>query len=246
MDAKERQVLARSIRRWTTPNPLAARSARAMAAQRASGDWDEQREEIYQRAKRGQAELRRSALDDAAAGRWPAFLVKLTRAYRVEALLDVAPMMSDRDYWHAVGYVWSDAECLWQLEDEMRTLLGAPRAGREALMRLAEAEALAAMPEEFAVFRGAQRSLNERGWSWTLSRDRAVWFARRGAARPWEGRRRSNAATEPVLLAGSARRRDVVAYFDGRNEQEIVIAPESVRDVVATPVVAAAEEAAGA
>jgi hypothetical protein len=52
------------------------------------------------------------------------------------------------------------------------------------------------------------------GLSWTLDREKAQWSANR-----WLCVKRRR----PILLQTVARKRDVVAYFAGRNEQKIVV-----------------------
>ena len=55
--------------------------------------------------------------------------------------------------------------------------------------------------------------------SWTLSRKTAVWFAER--FRP----------EEPVVGEGRCCKEDILAYFTGRGEEEIVIDPRAVRNI---------------
>jgi hypothetical protein len=48
------------------------------------------------------------------------------------------------------------------------------------------------------------------GISWTLSKEVAVWFARR-----WQDK------GLPMVVTGKCRKRDVLGYTNGRKEQEI-------------------------
>src|SRR5262245_35452671 len=72
-----------------------------------------------------------------------------------------------------------------------------------------EQAALARLPKTINVWRG----IGERGrpgLSWTLNRDRGVWFAHRGMG------------NKPRLLHGKVYRRNVHALLLGRKEDEIV------------------------
>jgi hypothetical protein len=60
----------------------------------------------------------------------------------------------------------------------------------------------------------------EMGISWTLSKEVAVWFARR-----WQDK------GLPMVVTGKCRKRDVLGYTNGRKEQEIIINPVNIRVV---------------
>jgi hypothetical protein len=57
------------------------------------------------------------------------------------------------------------------------------------------------------------------GLSWTLNKDKALFFARR--FKP----------PQPILATALLRKRDVLAYLPDRDEEEIVCLPTAVRDV---------------
>jgi hypothetical protein len=73
----------------------------------------------------------------------------------------------------------------------------------------------------FTIYRGVAghgKSRRERGLSWTASLERARWFAQRMAF-----------LGDPAVYAVTISREHVLAYSDGRNEQEfIILLPESV------------------
>jgi len=81
------------------------------------------------------------------------------------------------------------------------------------------------IPEHVSVYRGIclapGETLNDRdlGLSWTLSRDTAIWFSRRGAEN----------ATH-VLASAQVNRDDIMYYSDDRREQEVLlyVPPEEI------------------
>lgn len=135
------------------------------------------------------------------------------RPYRLEALMDIADEMTDSQYWEMVGDVWTDSENIWQNYEEWLELLSDERPGREFMMSEEEREALASLPEEIEVYRGCHRELNEGGLSWTTDKERATWFAKRFA---------DHRDGEPLVIVGKVKRENVLAYFTGRSESEIV------------------------
>jgi hypothetical protein len=123
----------------------------------------------------------------------------------------------------AVPSAWAAYALVW------RNLLTADRPGREAMMDQEERHTLNGLPTELTVYRGVGHSGVREGFSWTLDRQRAEWFARRAAMVPARAEVVEPVELEPQLVAGTVDRSDVIAYLDGREEQEIVALPEHVR-----------------
>ena len=70
----------------------------------------------------------------------------------------------------------------------------------------------------------------EQGMSWTLSYEKAEWFAKRfmtdvGASLD----RDMESDIKPMVAEAICQKENVIAYFDSRDEQEIVIDPANVR-----------------
>ena len=128
--------------------------------------------------------------------------------------------LSDAEYWHFLGQVYQDTECLYPHRVVLDVLLGSARPNRESIMDANERRALAVLPDEFPVYRG-HIGRNARGWSWTLDLNKARWFA--GQFPP------SLQGIRPKVTSGIVKKADVVALFLGRDELEIVVSPNRVR-----------------
>lgn len=164
---------------------------------------------------------KRAAAAGAAARRaWGEYIVIHERPWRLEALLDVADEMTDTEYWETVADVWTDSENIWQNLDEWGELLRDRRPGHEAMMSDDDRWHFDALPDEITIWRG-HRDWNQDGWSWTVDRDKAEWFARRLA----------DPDDEMLVTEARVDKADVIAYFEGRGESEIVVDPELVRHV---------------
>lgn len=154
---------------------------------------------------------------------WISYVVLHERAYRVEALIELIDEfeLSGPELWPVVGWVWVDTEGVrWNL-DTLRTIWGLDPRDRYLVMNEQERQFLCSLPEQVLIWRGVNHQDAVLSLSWTLDREKAVWFARRFAD---DG--------DPILLAqGRISRSDVLAYFSDRKEAEIVVLPENVREI---------------
>lgn len=149
---------------------------------------------------------------------WAAFFILYERPYRLQAFMDVEEQMSHPDYWRYLAYVIQDSENLWQFLNLLLPLLKTKkRPLRRWLMTQKEQSILMQQPEEFEIYRGCSDK-NKNGISWTLDKEKAIWFAKRFNCK------------NPLLIEGKVLRKNVWAYFEGRNESEILIDYLKVQD----------------
>lgn len=163
-----------------------------------------------------QYEMKKQALAKAEEnGNWSSYIFLHERPYRVRALRSA--MRRGCNPAHAqVAATWLDSENIWQHRAswfEIWSGLSSPR----LTMNEEEAAHYASLPETITIHRGIRgRRLSRRGLSWTLDRERAVWFARRFTKKE----------NQPVVLSAEVKKANILALFDGRNESEIVILPK--------------------
>jgi hypothetical protein len=155
--------------------------------------------------------------------RWSSYLWLVQRPYRLEAFCEIQERLADKTYWSLLGEMWIDTEAPGRLRGRWLTLLRSQRPHRERMMDPTERRALRAMPAELHIFRGYDRPLAKRGISWTLSQEKATWFA---------SRFKSCTNDRRQVVKGTCKKRDVIAYFQGRNEEEILIDPAHVRNML--------------
>lgn len=133
------------------------------------------------------------------------------RPYRVNAFREVESKLSDREYWETLSWLWSDSENIWQNLGLWKKFLRSSRKEREFFMDEEEREFLAKLPEQVTVYRGYEHGKNLNGLSYTLDKARAEWFAKRYT-------KTNGRVRERVVF-----KKDIFAYLNGRNEQEVII-----------------------
>jgi hypothetical protein len=156
-------------------------------------------------------------------GDWHRYVFLHERPFRFDALRSVEDKFTDdKEYWRVVGSVWTDSENIYQHFAVWKRLWASSFNGRDVLMDEEEKEVLEAMPQVLTVYRGFKIKKSERGLSWTTDRDTAVWFARRFRA----------SHQSSFVAQANVAKKDVLAYFDGRNEKEVVVLPTSLKNLL--------------
>jgi len=176
-------------------------------------------------------------------GDWEKYIWLHERAYRLEALLDIKgrllPDASDTleyknadQLWELAGVVWIDSENIWQCQDEWRDLFDLRNVySHHKFMSDEDQETMRLSPQKggmnptVTVYRGVCHEEALDGFSWTLAKDTAEWFARRAV---W---RSHDEESQPMVATGTISKKDVIALMTGRGELEIVALPEDVHGV---------------
>lgn len=130
-----------------------------------------------------------------------------------------------RAYWSADDFAIALSEA-WVEEENPNGDINVPvslsekwfkKAPKELLMNLDEYETYISLPDSFTVYRGVGRGRNPEGMSWTDNLDSAKWFA-------------SRFGDDGYVIRGIVNRSDVLAYFSRRNECEVVIPSDAVKE----------------
>jgi len=156
---------------------------------------------------------------------WSDYLIIHERPYRLDALMEIMHLIEhDCEYWEQVGFVYTDSENIRQNVAEWNAVLSSERGDREHIMNEADREHLAELSENevVTIYRGCN-SLDLSGFSWTLDRKIAEWFAKR--------HREIYDMKEVVIKTGQVETADIIAYFTNRGEEEILVHPHKVMNV---------------
>lgn len=76
------------------------------------------------------------------------------------------------------------------------------------------------LKDEFPVYRGFIGKRGK-GMSWTIDKAKAEWFAKRYSMIKGRG--------QPKLASGVVNKTDILAFFNGREESEVVVDPAKVK-----------------
>lgn len=177
---------------------------------------------MVNRRLEAQLEAKNGALK---AGDWGTYVFLFERPWRLMAFSNISWHLAGPDYWELLGKVWSDTENAHQNMDAWREFLMADPEGRE-MMSSPDVRCVFELPPEKGglapttqIYRGYCYDESAAGFSWTLDKARARWFA---------GRLREPDAPPARIVSGEVARENVLAYITSRDEQEIVCLPEHV------------------
>ena len=150
-------------------------------------------------------------------GQYESYVFLHEKPYRVEALKTLKDKIDQKTWAHLCRSVWIESENLWASSDfwfyELQELKKSEHFMNEKnksdLNKKFEGK------ERVKVYRGCT-DINKRGYSWTFDQSKAEWFSTRFS-------------NEPVVLVLMVARENVVAYFNQRNEKEVILDPAFVK-----------------
>lgn len=172
----------------------------------------------YARMNEGLRQKRAWLEEAIAEGKWrTAIGVYIEKPFRLEYLLMYKRQIPKEEYWPLLRDIWAGVENLWQYKHAIGILLeGRANGTIREMFDDEEWQEWEKFPPILTAYRGCQPK-NRKGWSWTLDKGKAIWFARRF----WN--------KQPILRQVEIPREKVIFYTDSRGEQEVVINPEIAR-----------------
>lgn len=148
-------------------------------------------------------------------GNFGQYLTLHERPFRAQALYEVAfDIVDDAKYWSTIRDIWMDSENIFENTGIWSELLGASRSKRELLMTEEDRDKFSELPDDFPVYRGVKSEFRDGpAFSWTTEESTALWFAERFGDENSE------------VLEREVSKDEVVAYFTGRGEFEVLLLP---------------------
>ncbi len=125
----------------------------------------------------------------------------------------------DKDYWEQLSAVYQGMSNSYKLQEEIKQLFQAKRPEKESLMTAEELKQLSKLPDNITIYRGmsiVEKNSGVYGISWSLDEKIAEKFAE---AFPHNY---DTKGLEMTVEKKTINKKDVVAYFIGRNESEII------------------------
>lgn len=200
---------------WLSPYPLF--NGNFTASDTPAGGLIEVTSENYHSVVEQRANM---AIDYARKSKEPmiALLIVLTSPYYMQFLYFIKDYVTPETIGECLAHCWVDMEFPNQHACDMLLELF-DKADKKALMSEEEYEKFSSLPETVEIYRGIQsKKAKVKAMSWTLSLDKAKWFANR-----WG----QNNKVVKVLMP----KRNILAYFKGRGEEEIVINPKRLTKI---------------
>ena len=194
--------------------------------------YAEQMNELYNRRFDAITEQCERLLRDKQYDSW---IFRHERPYRWEPLRHVRKLIKTdddrREWWRLFAEVYIDTENWHQtpqrawvtrwVNDDRRNHPATLTAG---IMNDIDRATYDDMPDELTVYRGWNRDRGNVGWSWTLSRATANWFATRFLIGP-------DKKKKAQVAIGRVNKSDVLAYWGGRKEDEVFVPFKAVQDI---------------
>lgn len=150
---------------------------------------------------------------------WAGVIWLHERPYRLNALMNYKESMHGHQYWELVGAIYTDTENAMQNREAWDYLFRSEEPERQCMMTSEEIEVWGSLPPKVKIYRGAKAS-DFTGHSWTLSYEIAKWFADRNDH--FHGGKH-------IVQEAEVDKACVVAYFNRRSEEEIIVLPETIR-----------------
>jgi hypothetical protein len=151
-----------------------------------------------------------------------AYLWLIEKPHRLDAFIEIQERLSDAQYWRSLEFVFSMVEYVQCNFAKWLRLLNSKRRYRPLMMDRKDRKHFETLPDTLTIYRGYQhgKNHNRMGLSWTLSKEKATWFAYRHAE---DG--------APNVAAANCRKADAFCYTNGRGEQEIIIDPAKLTGI---------------
>lgn len=154
----------------------------------------------------------------------PKIFAMLQTKYHLVFFNYIAPYLDKKTFSEYLTYVWVASENPNQdVNVSLPEVVSWFRvADKATLMNAKELEYYNALPEKITVYRGVSVGrADKEGLSWTDKLDVAKWFAHRFDRGGKEGH----------ILQGQVAKKDVLAYYNNRNEDELVCDSSKIYDV---------------
>ena len=163
-------------------------------------------------------------------GDWTAALLCVGSGARISLCMDLWPIIPKSDRAQVLAEAISGGDEPRRERDMLCAVLGAlHRQNRRIFDSDTAEESFKNLPSQVTIYRGTTESEGDNyGVCWTLSRDKAVWFATQ------HGRFR-NTESPPVILSATVQRDDICGLLVERGEREVVICPSLIGAVDRSP-----------
>lgn len=144
----------------------------------------------------------------------------IVKPYRLSVFKYISELLSEKDYGETLRTCWVTTEYNANHSDiskkEMVSLF--KKANKQYLMDEDDYQTYVELPEKVIIYRGVRHSKYKNELSWTLDKDTAIWFAQRFESDNY------------IIYEVEIDKKDIFAYFNEREEEEIIIDPYKLKN----------------
>ena len=177
-------------------------------------DFLELTQENYHETIEWYLELMKKRSDDVSS-----ILIMMSSPYRLQFLNMIEDDITQKEFSEHLAWLWIDTEFPNQYPQAMLIKLF-KKSDKKLLMNKEEIGVFDKLTDKITIYRGLQTEKAKKlGLSWTLSREKALWFANR-----WKKKSK--------VYSAKIRKEDAFAYFRTRGEEEIVVNPNKLKEVM--------------
>ena len=131
------------------------------------------------------------------------------------------------DYWNYLGQAYNGSDNTYEYTEKVKDLFGKPFPHKDSLMDNTERGVLQELSDPVKIHRGmtvqesieGERDPKRYGISWTLKEETAVFFAQKYI------RNHATAGMKKTVVTKMVPKKDIIAYFRDRDEQEVIYMP---------------------
>lgn len=147
---------------------------------------------------------------------WKIYLI-IRKPYRLTFFKYIHNFLSEKDYAVLLADAWISSENPNYDSNCSIDLLTSwfKKANKEYLMETEDYQHYLQLPEYITVYRGISNKNSLKALSWTENFEVAEWFSNR-----WQ--------SDGIVKTGSVKKEFVLAYFNTRNEHELIIHPKNI------------------
>lgn len=132
------------------------------------------------------------------------------RPFRWTTLYSMKEKLDTTSYWTAFKDVWVDSENISECIDTIKKLMVYKKHGKIAKKILIDKSIDNISGEKIVIYRGSQNNELGHGFSWSIDKEKALWFANRFSR-------------NGKLFTGEVLKKDIFAYILDRGESEIIV-----------------------
>lgn len=147
-------------------------------------------------------------------------LVYMCKPYRLTFFKHIQGYLGVKDFTEILKEIWTDTEFPSLNLDVTVQDLAAwfSFCDKDILMSKEDRIYFDSLPETVTVYRGVADDKFQKGFSWSLSKEKAEWFATRLEFDD----------CSPVLYSFEVNKSDIIAFLSCRGEAEVIITPETL------------------